>query len=118
MVLATVVEQVLATHSSGECLLTDELRDLVIQTFQDFITDGFTVVNGEDIPEELREFEAIFHVHPNGSDPSPPDIAANRGDHMPDLVIAPQEDGSVRLHLVHHGAAELLYDGPLSARVK
>ena len=88
-------------------------RSYVAETFRKMITESFTVLKGADIPAEQRGYEAIFHVHPNGSDPSPPDISANLDNHIPDLVISPQTHGPVKLFLVSGGAASLLFEGSL-----
>ena len=64
-------------------------------------------------------FVGIFHVHDNGSEPSPNDINKNKLMPLVDLVISAKADyvqSGVKLYLVHSGSFELLYQGLLQPK--
>jgi proteasome lid subunit RPN8/RPN11 len=64
-------------------------------------------------------FVGIFHVHNDGSEPSFADVQESSRIHIPYLVVSATPDyqqSGVKLYLVHAGAFELLYQGPLKPK--
>lgn len=73
------------------------------------------------IGEKLKQqgFLGSFHVHGNGSKPSPADIAESLKVGCPELVISATSDyqqSGIKLYLIHAGSFELLYQGPLKSK--
>ncbi len=56
-------------------------------------------------------FVGTFHTHPNGSEPSPVDIAENVKNHVPCMVISPQKSEHTIIYGIWFGKINHLYEG-------
>ncbi len=61
----------------------------------------------------------VFHVHNDGSEPSPEDLITNQKNPFPAVVVSAEKDylaSGIKLYLIYSGASHLLYDGPIETR--
>ena len=84
--------------------------------YKRYVLDYFHVYDKEQFdPRYLM----LFHVHQNGTEPSATDIITNTKGAVPHLVISAKPDylqEGIKLYMIHSGASELLYQGPLQAK--
>ncbi|GEM_PF-6396194 len=134
--LAETITNQKAYHSekSREILFLNYLQEEIqltstkrssLETRNEIIEDYQRYILGTSYPGELEEllvnspyFRGVFHVHYNGSEPSPADISNNKKLSIPSLVLSATpkyKEEVIKLYLIHAGSFELLYQGLLQS---
>lgn len=93
----------------------DVVRKNIGQLYQTYVLDPVYLFLSKEWGAGQKGFNGIFHVHDNGSPPSPPDVEAFRRHSFPGLVVSATPDyqqSGLTLYLVHSQGYEKLYQGP------
>jgi len=94
----------------------DDYRKKFAHWYKQYVLDYFHVYNTKQFDPH---YVMLFHVHQNGTEPSLTDIITNTKGAVPHLVISAKHDylqEGIKLYMIHSGASELLYQGPLQAK--
>ncbi len=97
--------------TEGRKKWSDLYREIILGNYSDFSLREMKI--------DEKGFIGLFHVHDEGTPPSPLDLASNQKIEIPSLVIAGTEDykaSGITIYLVAKGDYKVLYQGSLQPK--
>lgn len=89
------------------------------QLYRELIIDRRYCVTFSELKIPGKKLLGMFHVHNDGSEPSPQDVIINQKNYFLSLVISAKKDypaSGIQLHLIYSGVSHLVYNGPVGTK--